>query len=227
MTLEEILQKDEVAILTDNDLLSLIKGERGDDGKTPTREELIEIIKALIPAPVKGEKGEDGKDGKDADESRIVALVLKRIPKPKDGVDGKDGRTPIKGVDYFDGKDGSPDTGKEIVEKINKLELKPEFQIDASHIKNLPARQLGRARQISGSGEITKSYDLDPLLDGATKTFTIPVHRKIILVVGTSAPFRFLSTTDYTHTASSITFTDNVDAEISLAAGQGVTILYA
>lgn len=34
----------------------------------------------------------------------------------------KDGYTPVKGVDYFDGKDGkdgSPDTGEQIIEKIN------------------------------------------------------------------------------------------------------------
>jgi hypothetical protein len=35
-------------------------------------------------------------------------------------------------------KDGSPDTGEQIVEKINELPLENEFKIDAKHIKNLP-----------------------------------------------------------------------------------------
>lgn len=58
-----------------------------------------------------------------------------------DYFDGKDGYTPVKDVDYFDGepgKDGSPDTGADMVKKINSLPIKPEFQITADHIKDLP-----------------------------------------------------------------------------------------
>jgi len=93
-----------------------IKGDKGDKGE-------------------KGDRGERGKDGKDG----------------KNGIDGKDGAdaiTPIKGVDYFDGKDGadgkdgSPDTPEQIIEKINSLPVKKEFQIDAKHIKNLPSSQV-------------------------------------------------------------------------------------
>lgn len=53
-----------------------------------------------------------------------------------DSIKGDDGYTPIKGVDY---NDGSPDTGEQIVEKINDLPTDDDdLKIDASHIKNLP-----------------------------------------------------------------------------------------
>jgi len=72
----------------------------------------IDEIVALIPTP------KDGKDGKDGVNGR-------------NGLDGRDG---IDGKDGLNGKDGSPDTGEQIVEKINSQET----QIDASKIKNLP-----------------------------------------------------------------------------------------
>lgn len=67
----------------------------------------------------KGERGIDGKDGKDGKDGR-------------DGVDGKDGergfvgeegrpgKDGLSGKDGVGGKDGSPDTGKEIIEKVNR-----------------------------------------------------------------------------------------------------------
>ena len=62
----------------------------------------------------------------------------------KDGIDGKDGERGSDGIDGKDGKDGSPDTGKDIVFKINELPENDEFKIDASHIKNLPESKGGR-----------------------------------------------------------------------------------
>jgi len=97
--------------------LVTVKGEQGEKGETGDRGE-------------KGDKGEKGDQG-------------------IQGERGASGYTPIKGVDYFDGakgeqgepgislpgKDGSPDTGEQIVEKINALEIEPDKQIDFSHIK--------------------------------------------------------------------------------------------
>lgn len=53
----------------------IIKGINGQDGRTPTRDELIELIKPLIPAP------KDGRDGKDAEvnQAEIIEEILKRI----------------------------------------------------------------------------------------------------------------------------------------------------
>ena len=38
-------------------------GEDGEDGKTPTKDELLALIKPLIPEPIKGEKGDSGTAG--------------------------------------------------------------------------------------------------------------------------------------------------------------------
>ena len=37
------------------------QGERGERGEKPTNEEIVEIIKPLIPNPIKGERGVDGR----------------------------------------------------------------------------------------------------------------------------------------------------------------------
>ena len=62
--------------------------------------------------------------------------------KGKDYFDGLSAYTPIKGVDYNDGLpglNGSPDTGEEIINKINDLPTDEDsLKIDAIHIKNLP-----------------------------------------------------------------------------------------
>lgn len=72
----------------------------GIDGKTPSKEEVIDLIKPLIPEPIKGEdgytpikgkdyfdgeKGEDGKDGISPDTQEIIDKVLSLIPKSKTG----------------------------------------------------------------------------------------------------------------------------------------------
>ena len=101
----------------------------------------------------KGEKGEDGKNGIDG-KTPIPGVDF---PIPKDGVDGKpgvDGRDGRNGedaeVDYpaliaeilpkipvpQNGKDGSPDTGKDIVKKLEELEGKDRLSYDA--LKNAP-----------------------------------------------------------------------------------------
>ncbi len=64
----------------------------------------------------------DGADGRDADEEYIISEVLNRIELPEQ-----------KEFEY--------DTGEDIVEKINQLSTDEKYQIDASHIKNLPVGQ--------------------------------------------------------------------------------------
>jgi gas vesicle protein len=60
---------------------------------------------------------------------KLIAKV--KTIKPIDGVDGKDGSD---GKDGKDGKDGSPDTRKEIVEKINKG-IKKDTKIELAQIE--------------------------------------------------------------------------------------------
>ena len=123
--------------------------------------------------------------------------------------------------------------GKEIVEKVNSLEIKPSLQIDWKHIKGIPHKLyderkiLGRLGR--GTGHMGQIAVLTSELNGSTKTFTIPANRRVIRVGGTSAPFFFIPTTDYTVSGTdntTLTFTDNVEASIALAAGQAVDIIY-
>lgn len=102
-----------------------LKGDQGEKGEKGDRGD-------------KGEPGKDGesgktpipgvdfvlpKDGKDAvvDYELIIDTVVKIIPPPKDGKAGKD---------------GSPDTGKDIVKKLEELEGKDRLSYDA--LKNAP-----------------------------------------------------------------------------------------
>lgn len=61
------------------------KGEPGKDGNTPTKEELIKIVKPLIPEPKKGDKGDNyiitEKDKKEIAKSIKVPVVEKVIEK--------------------------------------------------------------------------------------------------------------------------------------------------
>src|SRR3990167_7294068 len=148
---------------------STIPGPKGDDGYTP----------------VKGKDYFDGENG-------------------GDGTNGKDGYTPKKGVDYFDGKDGesisgppgvpgkdgSPDTGEQIVNKVNDLPIEPELQIEKEHIKGLKEEfeEIRRLPRGGGGGGKTKILikDLSSDLNGVLKTFTIGTHYGIIGVWGSS-----------------------------------------
>lgn len=90
-----------------------------------------------------------------------------RNVKPRDGIDGKDGRDGIDGRNGKDGKDGSPDTGHQIVDKINSLPVdNDDDKIDASHIKNLP-EFIGKEVRISGSRLLDGLQDVN--LSGLTR----------------------------------------------------------
>lgn len=65
--------------------------------------------------------------------------------KPMDGKDGIDG---VDGKDGIDGKDGSPDTGEQIVDKINKQEKK----IKAKNIEGLDKQIVKNTQHIISSG---------------------------------------------------------------------------
>ena len=65
------------------------RGKDGRDGRdAPSIEDLVPVIKELIPAPI---KGEDGKDAPSLEE--IVEEVKKHIPEPLKGEKGRDAPT--------------------------------------------------------------------------------------------------------------------------------------
>lgn len=119
--LNEGLTKSDFAAAFEN-VLRVVKG---------LEQSLIAKIDARL-AQIKN--GKDGKDGKDGAQG----------PKGDKGDRGPQGRTFIAlrgatGEQGPAGKDGSPDTGEQIVDKINALPVDNDVdKIDAAHIKNLP-----------------------------------------------------------------------------------------
>lgn len=108
-----------------------LKGDKGDPGRD-------------------GRDGVDGKPGKNADETFVIQEITKKIPKPRDGINGRDGKDGLSGID------GSPDTGEQIVDKINALPTnKDSAKIDVSHIKGLPSTQQIFTAIRSGTGSGT------------------------------------------------------------------------
>jgi len=128
--LDAIASKDSIEIKGAE--LITIKGEKGDKGDKGDKGEKGE----MGDVGEKGEQGETGKQGEKGD-------------KGDKGEDGKDstvagpiGLTGKTGAKGKDGKDGSPDTGDEIIGKINKS----KSQIDAERIKDLweTVEELGK-----------------------------------------------------------------------------------
>lgn len=62
-----------------------------------------------------------------------ISTKLATLKDGTNGKDGRDGKDGLDGVDGKDGKDGSPDTGEQIIKKINDS----DGQIDSERIKGL------------------------------------------------------------------------------------------
>ena len=90
-------------IVTLSEKINEIQLKEGPKGDTPTEKELLNLIKPLIPSPIKGEPGAPGKNIKGDPGDRgeagispgldeIVKKVLNLIPTPKDGLRGEKGQ---------------------------------------------------------------------------------------------------------------------------------------
>jgi len=168
LKLEEIIQNGDTAIakflfnLEDTltevynniDQIRKEKGEKGEDGHTPTPEELIELIKPLVPkvengkTPTKAELLElikplvpQVKDGKTPTKSELLDLIVPLIPKEDEIIQ--------RAVSHIQSKLVLPDIGA-LVDKLEKdlpslgepirdaLELlREENRIDVSAIKGI------------------------------------------------------------------------------------------
>ena len=121
------------------------------------------------------------------------------------------------------------------------LELLPEgekLKIEAiEHLRE----ELDELRRLRTSGNLggmggavglqnaIKYHDLSGSLDGVLSSFPVPALGDIKLIVGSSFPFNYRKTVDYTYDASTntLTFTSQIDPSVSLATGQTITILYS
>lgn len=162
---------------------------------------------------------EDGEDGEDADEEKCAEMAVEKL-KPL-----------IPKIEDIE-KD-LPKLGTEI---RNSLELlQGEERLDASAIKGLEEKfqELERrinSKSVMGGGGVGKHnvevYDLSDSLNGVTKTFNLPAMWKLLKVESTSTPIVFRKGIDFTSTNTSVTFTDQIDAATTLAAGQTVLLTY-
>lgn len=124
-----------------------------------------------------------------------------------------------------------PDTGLEVISKINATDDDQE-QIRAERVEGLEARLDAldkRTSSFTGGGgatsrDIIQDVDLSSQLDGSTKTFNLPAVWNVISVHTSSFPNALRKTIDFTYTSQTITFTDEVDAATTLAAGQTVVL---
>jgi len=118
---------------------------------------------------------------------KLNAEDLKKKLRLKDGIDGrqgiagpmgKTGKTGDKGLrgekgdrgkegrqgpEGEKGKDGSPDTGKQIVSKINILPIKKEYQIGKEHIYGLDDEFSKFAQRFAGLGSPAGALRMDGL----------------------------------------------------------------
>jgi hypothetical protein len=147
------------------------------DGRTP-----IAGIDYTIP-----ENGTYGKDGKDG----------------KNGKDGKDGKN---------GKDGSPDTGEQVIVKINKdksdekikkekVEGLSELEDEIKVVKN--TNRLG----LRAAGDTVYLADLSTQTNGVLKSFTIPLYRRPIMVIGSDFPTALFLNNGFTIVPGTVTLT--------------------
>lgn len=189
--------------------IATIKGDRGEKGDKGEQGE--SITGPMGPQGSRGEKGDKPVPGVD-------------FPLPQDGLPGKNGES----ITGEAGKDGSPDTGEQIISKINDLEIDDdEFKIDASHIKGLKIEKRGGTSFVVSRGAVTV-YDLSSQLDGVTKTFALPGFALVFDVRSSSFPYAFRPTVDYTTDSNTmkITFTSAVEASTTLSANQTLYVLY-
>lgn len=203
--------------MTDDDfdfMRSIIKGDPGDKGDQGDKGETGEAGHT----PVKGEDYFT-----DFEIHMISEQAAKLIPPPKDGKNGRDG------------KDGSPDTGGQIVGKINALPTNDaKMMIDASHIKNLEAyvkrflpsgkNESRSARMGRGTGSIAQVYDLSSQCNGSNKVFTIPTNSRVLGLWSTQFPLVYKPGTDFTVAGTTLTLSAGVGAPEE---GQTLIVIYA
>ena len=168
---------------------------------------------------------------------------------PRKGIDYFDGKLgdkgetgppgeSIVGPPGEPGKDGSPDTSEDIRNKLELLEDDERLKIDAikdlreelDELKRLRGgKMMGVPYSAATGGGIVKAHDLSANLDGTTKTFNLPAFWRVISVHLSSFPNILRPTIYFTTDASlmQLTFTDEIDAPTSLAAGQSALIVYA
>lgn len=230
---------------------TLMKGEKGDVPQKGvdylTSDEIAEItnlIKESVKEEVRPIKGVDYFDGAKGEQGAPSFIA---------GPQGEKGDTPIAGIHFPMPKDGknvskaearalfkellkeleASDFGAVTEEEVREILKKHstasnnKLAQDLANLKGDVMRNYGGHGGSGSAGSPAMLYDLSSQLNGVAKSFTIPANTAISLVTGSSAPFIFAPTTDYTGSGTTtLTFTANVDAPSALATGQTLLVQY-
>jgi len=203
-------EKQRVAGVADfiQNFLQTIKGEKGDN---PTAEELIALIKPLIPDPIPGKDGKDGKNGQDGKDG----AVGKTGPMGNMGPQGKQGPSGPPGKDGKKGEDGKPVTVQEVIDEIKKTRA-----IDISHIKN--GEQLASAAakmnkidtsdlRWHGGGTSLQHFVAGEIVAGSGTSWTLAKTPKLFLGLYGNGQRLSTAQNDYTIDGRNITTTNPWD----------------
>ena len=155
------------------------------------------------------------KDGKPADETRITNDILGRLPSPP-FLEPKVIRDKLENLKEEDEKLKIDAIGY-LKEKLEELE------------KKIVQKSGGHAIFASQRGAV-KVYDASPQLNGVLKTFSLPAFWRVLVIHLSSVPNSAArENIDWTSDAgaSTITFTSEINAASTLAAGQSLLVEYA
>lgn len=152
-------------------------------------------------------------------------LIKRKVNEKISELDLKIKQVDDKIKEVKDGKDGKDaDEEKIVKEVLSKIPEAPDYKQEIKDIKDeLEILKKQKGKIISGGiigRDLIKDIDLSDQLDGVTKTFNIQAVWNIISVHLSSFPYSLRKTTDFTYTTTTITFTNQIDAASSLAAGQ-------
>lgn len=198
-----------------------IRGEKGDPGYTPTEEEIINLIKPLIPeAPTPQIISEEEikkiliplipkvQNGKTPTKDELLKLILPLIPKVKPG------KTPTK---------------KELLALIKPLIPKIDPKKLDENVKNLIVQEVKRTskqnnKMIHGGGlSYSNFYAETPSgsIDGNNKIFS--VTRNINKIILFAINGQIIHPSEYTVSTNKITFGTALDSSLSTTS---FTLLY-
>ena len=200
-------------------------------GDSPTKNDFVKAFKTVVTHVLKFEKKLETMFASHVQEmsssfanieQRLMAQfqTLQRGRDGKDGVDGKDGKDGKWGKD---GKDGSPDNGEQIIDKVNadksKKRIKKEKVEGLADIEEMAKTARANSFGLRAAGDTVYLADISDQTDGSTKTFTIPVTRRAIMVVMSDFPNFAFSGNGFSVAGTTLTLTlDNAPSSGSYLA---------
>lgn len=203
----------------------IASAEKGADGKTPTEDELLALIRPLIPQVI---------DGHTPTNTELLDLIKPLIPKIKDGNTPSDEHLlsliqPLIPI-LQNGKDA--DEQKIITQVTAKIEtdlpklgepirdslelLRDDNRLDVSAVKGIEEKfkklreEVGKPKMGMRKIPIVKRVSLTSQVNGITKSFTLPKDTVAVLgLFGTQFPITF-DDSDWTLSGTTLTLASSV-----------------